>query len=59
MICCDVEIGNCSTCGQNALVHLERIDVYHTGFGCVNCGTAEKKGDVYVAKENEITTQTK
>ena len=51
MMCCDVEIGNCPKCGENTMVHLERpVVVNDRGFGCVNCGTAEKKGDVYVAK---------
>lgn len=33
----------CGRCNQNTLVNVYRTDVFHTGWGCVSCGTAEEK----------------
>lgn len=41
-LCCEMELGPCWDCHQSTLVHLERINVSHRGFGCVNCGTAKE-----------------
>jgi hypothetical protein len=49
MICCDVTV-KCNRCGQDTLVHLKRSSLGETGFGCLTCGTAEKKGEEYFKK---------
>ena len=45
------ELFRCEKCNQMTKVHLNRIDIYHRGFGCINCGTAiEKEGEYYESK---------
>lgn len=45
------EFFKCEKCSQMTKVHLKRIDIYHKGWGCTNCGTAvEKKGEYYEPK---------
>lgn len=40
-LCCDVNVGKCIN-GHDSLVHLERVDGKQTGWGCIECKTAQE-----------------
>lgn len=52
MKCCpDVHV-KCPWCqSEDEYVHLSLKNGEPQGFGCLKCGTAEKKGELYVRKE--------
>lgn len=55
MICCDIQLGPCGICHTDSIVHIDKRNPGDPGFGCLNCGTAEKKGDDYVRKDSKKT----